>query len=326
MQTLLRSTKAYTLLENEGRENKFSHAYLLTLNDDNNLRLALKTFALLFFDCAEPQTEQQKRIAERIMSESFSDCLIFPAEGKKLTVEDAEKIQEESTLNPIEGEKKLFLIGDFSQGTPQFQNKLLKLLEEPPKNVHFLLGATTVFSVLSTVLSRTKKLEIQPFSSEQITQALVRLYGSSQDKSYLLVCAATANGSVGEAQEIVEGGFYKNIKETAFQLVLCPLAKLPSLVKQIGESRHQKELLSMLRLIFRDALILKTQTRNLNGKLFLISEKDTLIRVSEKYNLTTLLYAQEVITEAEKQIKFNAVFPQCIELCISKIIYKNLEK
>ena len=319
MQTLLQATKAYTLLENEGKENRFSHAYLLTLNDRKNLRLALKTFALLFFDCAKADTPEKKRIAERIKAENFSDCLFFPNEDKKLTVEDAEKIQEESTLNPIEAEKKLFVIGDFSDATPQFQNKLLKLLEEPPKNVYFLLGASTAFSVLSTVLSRTKKLEIQPFSPEQITQVLVRLYGNTQEKSYLLVCAATANGSVGEAQDIIEGGFYKNLKETAFSLVLCPLSKLPSLTKQIGETRHQKELLSMLRLIYRDALILKTQVRNLNGKLFLTNEKENLLKVSEKYPVSALLYAQEAITLAEKQVKFNAVFPQCIEICISNI-------
>lgn len=75
-------------------------------------------------------------------------------------MEDAERILEESALKPVEGNKKLFVAGDFAEATTQAQNKLLKLLEEPPEGVYFLLGATVSFSVLPTILSRTEKLEI----------------------------------------------------------------------------------------------------------------------------------------------------------------------
>ena len=86
------------------------------------------------------------------------DALVYGC----LYAEDAENIREETLLSPIEGERKLFVLGDFAEANTQTQNKLLKLLEEPPQGVIFLLGATTVFPVLPTVLSRTKKLEILP--------------------------------------------------------------------------------------------------------------------------------------------------------------------
>ena len=320
MQTLLKTTQAYRLLKTEGKERGFSHAYLLLLNDVKNLRFALKTFAKLFFDCDEPKTAQQERIAKLIDTETFSDCLFFPQEGKKLTVEDAEKIQEESTLNPVESEKKLFVLGDFAEANVQTQNKLLKLLEEPPKNVYFLLGASVSFPVLTTVLSRTKKLEILPFSPEQITQALARAYKDTKEMEYLQLCAAAANGSVGEAENILDGGYYKELIQTAFALTLTSLDKLPGLVKQLGETKRQKELLSLLRLVYRDALVLKTQK---HAKPLLAPEQETLLKISNRYSVSALLYAQEALSMAEKQVKFNAVFPQCIELCISNILTKN---
>ena len=165
---LLQNTQAYRLLKRECAGNQNSHAYLLLFDDGRNLRSALKEFAKVLFSVSdieewdEEATEKQ-RIAKLIDEESFSDCLFYPNEGKKLAVEDAENIREESLLSPIEGDKKVFVLGDFADANVQTQNKLLKLLEEPPKGVIFLLGATTVFPVLPTVLSRTKRLEILPF-------------------------------------------------------------------------------------------------------------------------------------------------------------------
>ena len=52
------------------------------------------------------------------------------------------------------------------------QNKLLKTLEEPPKNVHILLGATSEYPLLATLKSRVKKLEIPPFDNQTIYKAL----------------------------------------------------------------------------------------------------------------------------------------------------------
>lgn len=315
MQTLLKTTQAYTLLETEKTNDRFAHAYLVVFNDARNLKLALKTFAKLFFDCGK-----NDRISKLIDAENFSDCLFYPSEDKKLSVEDAEKIREECTLAPVEGERKVFVIADFAEANVQTQNKLLKLLEEPPEGVVFLLGVTSVFPVLPTVLSRTKKLEILSFGTEETTDCLARIYGDKYDRETLALCAASSGGNVGEAQNVLEGGYYKTLLESAFELCLCPLYSLPVAVKKTGETKHKKELLSMLRLIFRDALLLKTQNA---ATLLLRSERTRLLSVSNSYSLSALFYAQEALSEAEKQVNFNAVFPQCIELCIAKIKNKN---
>ena len=338
MQTLLKNTQAYGLLKRESEEGKLGHAYLLLLSDTRNLRAALKTFAKLFFkpDCQDERAFS--RVCALIDEENFSDCLFFPSEDKKLTVEDAVKIQEESTLNPVESQKKVFVLGDFADANVQTQNKLLKLLEEPPENVVFLLGATTIFPLLPTVLSRVKKLEIQPFSIEEVAEVLRRTYGDRFDENTISLCAAASSGSVGEGQNIIEGGHYKALAENAFALALTPESRLPLLIKQIGETKQQKELLTLLRILFRDALLWKTSEKRKNSanltqnsaktavfreNLLLKSERENIAKTADFYSLHALLYAQEALSEAEKQVKFNAVFPQCLELCIANIRAKN---
>ncbi len=323
MQTLLKNTGAYQLLKNEEAGEGFSHAYLLLFEDGRYLRTALKTFAKLFFDCDSPATPAQKRVSELIEAESHVDCLFFPETGKKLMVEDAEKILEESTLAPVEGDKKVFLIGDFADANVQTQNKLLKLLEEPPKGVVFLLGATSAFPVLPTVLSRTKKLEILSFPIPAVTECLLRLYPRGYDRQTLSLCAAASGGNIGDACNLVEGGYYKELTDTAFSLVLSPIFKLPALVKQAGETAHKRELLNLLRLLFRDALLLKN--KGSAKHLLLSSEKERLQEVAEKFTFQALLGAQDELSKAEKQVKFNAIFSQCIELCIANIHALNKE-
>lgn len=318
----MKGTQAYGLLKKEYQENACSHAYLLQFSDSRNLQFALKLFAKVLFGCAEEEyaSEEEKRRAKLIDEDTFSDCLLFPSQGKKLSVEDAENIKEESLLSPVEGDKKVFIIGDFAEANVQTQNKLLKLLEEPPQGVIFLLGATSVFPILPTVLSRVKSLEIQPFDIVETQHCLARIYGEKADIKALEFCAASSGGIVGEAQNIYEGGYYKTLVESAFSFCLSDGTKLPLLLRQIGETKHKKEFFSMLRIIFRDGLLLK---RGEQRKLLLKLETERIRQVAENYSFSALLYAQEAISEAEKQVQFNAVFPQCVGICISNIREKN---
>ncbi len=322
MQTLLKNTDAYKLLKAERDENRLSHAYLILMDDARSLRETLKIFAKIFFSCEEVFDDlQKKRIESLIDKESFSDCLFFPKKDKKFTVADADEIKEESSLNPVEGDKKLFVISDFAEVGVAQQNKLLKLLEEPPKNVYFLLGATTSYPILQTVLSRAKRMEISSFSEGDILSFLRRNYpDKAENIEEMKVFSATSGGSVGKAQNALEGGYFSELIEDAFSLCL-KTKELPILAKKLGDSKRKKEFLSFLRLIFRDALFIKTNADPFF--LLLRTDRERTKKVAGRYSLNSLLYAQEVLTKAEKQLKFNTNFSQCLEICFEQIEKRN---
>ena len=323
MQTLIKNTQAYRLLKAEAQKGRLSHAYLLLLDDKRNLKSALKTFAKILFACDD--TPRGARIAERIEKETFTDCLFFPNADKKFTVEDAERLTEECMLRPIEGDLKVFIISDFADANVPSQNKLLKLLEEPPEGVIFLLGATTAFPVLSTVLSRVSKLEIPPFTEREVQDALKRIYTDSPytDRDFSL-CAVAGGGSVGEAQNTLEDGDYRALVDEAFALLLSEKSALPTLIKKTGETKRKKELLYLLRVIFRDALLQKSDAFN-DSHTLLVVEKERLQKVAHRFTASTLLFAQNELSKAELQTFFNATFPQCLELLIAKILEKDAE-
>ncbi len=78
---------------------------------------------------------------------------------KALGIEDVRKIQEKIFLKPFKGDKKALFVVMQQSATPDAQNAMLKLLEEPPANTLIYLITTSHFSFIPTVLSRAKLIE-----------------------------------------------------------------------------------------------------------------------------------------------------------------------
>ncbi len=80
---------------------------------------------------------------------------------KALGIEDVRKIQEKIFLKPFKGERKALFVVMQQSATPDAQNAMLKLLEEPPANTLIYLVTTNHLSFLPTVLSRAKIIEVE---------------------------------------------------------------------------------------------------------------------------------------------------------------------
>ena len=309
MEKLVGQTKVYEILKSAKKSGSLSHAYLINLDDEKILKDFLKELSLVFF-------KESSSLKERIENETFSDLLIFPKEGVKFLVEDAERIVEESAIMPVEGDIKLFLISDLSKATPQSQNKLLKVLEEPPKGVYFLFGASNLFSILPTVLSRVKTLDVPPFSAEQVTEYFQRnVFFKESQKPFVRPSAALCMGKIGSTEKLVLSGDYQPLISCCQSLLLCEKDEIPVLVKKVGEPSFKGLIFSTLSIIFKDAVLLK---KGLLG-VALKEEEFWIKKVANKFSLKTLLYAFECILKAEKELFFHSSFSMTLEACLLKI-------
>lgn len=304
MQTLLRSTTAYQLLLREAKEDRLANTYLLLFNDEVNLRLALKEFACLFFNGLP-------KINERIARENHPDCLFYPHPGKALDKDATTAILEESCLSPVEGKRKLFVLDNFHKASAVVQNKLLKVLEEPPQGVYFLLGATSEFPLLATVKSRAKKLEIPPFSEKEVEACLKRLYPERTDAA---LYAAASDGAVGRAQNLLTGGRYNELYEKAIACVAAAGKDIPKVSRALSGVSEKGEFISLLRRIYRDILFLLTKQPYATK-----AETERTKLLTKDFTPASAIFALEVFAEAEKQLAFNANLAQCVEVALLKI-------
>ena len=99
------------------------------------------------------------------------DC-IFVSGVEKTTVEDIKKIEDEAYLSSNEADSKVFILEDADEYNVQCQNKLLKIIEEPPKGVKFVLTASSVGSILPTVRSRVCTLTGKSKTVEGVAEAI----------------------------------------------------------------------------------------------------------------------------------------------------------
>jgi len=266
----------------------------------------------LLIECAKAffGAKDGSREAELISLESYSDCIVRPAKEAKLTVEDGAFLVGESCLRPVEADRKLFVLDAFHTASALVQNKLLKLLEEPPEGVYFLLGATADYTVLPTVRSRVTRIEEPPFSEEDIFSALQRSHGGEGD----LRAAATACGGIYSSAEalLVGGGEDFRLAERFLS------GDAVSVIKEIADRKEKTPFLAALRLTLRDMLLVRS------GREEFASGRHNKA-LCPRYETGALIASLELVSEAEKQIKFNAGYAQCLT-ALSIAIGKEREK
>ena len=288
MKQLLHSTNAYLSMKRD-----VSPATLIVFPDAKYLRALLKECAKAFFG------ESDTRRCALIEEESFSDCLMLPQAGAKLTVDDASRIIDESLLHPVEEEKKLFVLDAFDTASTLVQNKLLKILEEPPAGVYFLLGVSSEGAVLPTVLSRMRKISVPPFAEEAVLAALKR--GHAHEEGFARAAAASG-GVYSLAEELLSGSENFRIAERLFEG-----KELEQLSREAGDIKDRNALFAALSLTARDLLLYKTgqgQYASLKG--------ENLKRLSEGFAEGALLAAARHIQSAEREAQFNASMRQCL--------------
>ena len=78
-------------------------------------------------------------------------------------------------------------------------NKLLKIIEEPPKNTVILMVSDTPEQILGTILSRTQRLNVRPITAKALTEAIIQQYHIEPDAARQI--AHLAHGNMLEAEK-----------------------------------------------------------------------------------------------------------------------------
>ena len=310
---LIKNTGAYKAIEKDIKANKLSHAYLITSAEKSFFTEYLKIFAKLIL--CQNNGCGSCRTCKLIDSLAYSDLKYYPQNNQKVLSEDIVNLIEESFYKPIEGTKKLFIIDKAETMTPQAQNKLLKTLEEPPKNVCILIGANGDYNLLSTLKSRVKKLEIGTFSNEQIFEVLKD--GKNQDK--LTLAISCGDGTIGSANALYDDQNLQNVTDYVLDVIVNMQSSknvLDYSVKATALKCDIEQLLSVFQLTFRDLMLV------LEGKEQLVFDKNRveILKNAKGYNIGSVVYILEKLVEGNKRNKFNANSTMLIEWLLFSVL------
>lgn len=162
--------RARTFLDSVLMRGALPNAVILNGSDENALR-KYATYLAAVNACESSGTicgvcEPCRRVLNRITPDVID---IFPDEGKQsINVDQARSIRTDAYIAPNEMDFKVYILHGADKMNVQTQNALLKILEEPPKFVSFILLSSNVAAFLPTVRSRCQLVQIDVVDEKSI--------------------------------------------------------------------------------------------------------------------------------------------------------------
>lgn len=296
---LVKDTTAYKIISTEKKNGALSHAYLVVCAD----KYALKTYLKELAKVIEFQGDDgDGRIAGLIDKNAYVDCTFYPLTGDRIMTADVDDLVSKTYIRPLENKTRLFVLCGAENATPAAQNKLLKTLEDPPKGVVILIGALRESGLLSTVLSRVKKIDVPPLSSEKIRSVLSE---RCKDKDRLETAIRSANGSAGAALALYENGEADKLNTLAKD-IFAEMKSSKDVIKFVKRAGKEdiKELISALK---------AETTIRLENAVYGKEDKDG-------FTVGALVAISETLTDKEKAVAFSANTAMTIDGVLLSIV------
>lgn len=195
----------------------------------------------------------------RAAAGSHPDIRIEEGSGatRSLSVDTIRAVTADAFRMPEEADVSIFLLFIQNRISEAAQNKLLKLLEEPPGHAMFIITCRAVNELLPTIRSRVQVLSLQPVTADEAAQVLQAHDMTAEDARRL---AAQYGGNIGRALQAAAEGQAGQAGEKALAVAGCLMsgsehALLAETAALIGDKDLLREVLRRLELIFRDALV-----------------------------------------------------------------------
>ena len=201
-------------LKNQVKNNEISHAYIFQGTRGTGKTSAAKILSRAV-NCLHPVDGNPCNECEnckRILNESVLDVVEMDAASNN-GVDDIRDLKDKVIYPPQALKYKVYIIDEVHMLSKGAFNALLKILEEPPRHLIFILATTEIEKIPATILSRSQKFNFKRISVEDIESNLKRiteLEGKSCDEEVFTLIAKTADGAMRDALSVLDQLLTKN--------------------------------------------------------------------------------------------------------------------
>lgn len=194
-------------LENALKQNKMAHAYLFSGPRGTGKTSMAKLFAKAL-NCEEGIGHQCNKCTNCLGINDTSHPDVYEIDAASNNgVDDVRQLIENINYAPIRGRYKVYIIDEVHMMTPSAFNALLKTLEEPPRNVIFILATTEPHKVLPTILSRCQRYNFSKVSNKDISERLKTVLAKENivyEEEALSLLVSLSDGGVRDALSMLD--------------------------------------------------------------------------------------------------------------------------
>ncbi len=330
-------------LQNEVKTGKIAHAYLFTGSRGTGKTTCSKILAKAV-NC--PHTRDGNPCGEceiclGIDDGTVMDVLEIDAASNN-GVDNIRQLREDAYFAPGQAKYRVYIIDETHMLSTGAFNALLKIMEEPPPHVLFILATTEAHKVPATILSRCQRFDFRRIGSEDIAEYLEKISlneGVILEHSAGLLIGKLADGGMRDAISLFDlcishgGAVTAEVVAQAAGMAgsghLLTLAKAFAqkdtafALEQIGalheKSMDMDRLCSGLVTFHRDLMILKTVEKPERFIVALPEEMEEMKPLAQFLTLSQILYTLSVLQEAQNRMSRTANRRTELEMSVVRI-------
>ena len=321
--------------------NRLSHAYLFTGSRGTGKTSSAKILAKAV-NCENPQDGNPCNCCaacQTIDSGSCMDVLEIDAASNN-GVDNVRDLRDDAIYSPSQVKKRVYIIDEVHMLSISAFNALLKIIEEPPEHLLFILATTELHKVPATILSRCQRFSFRRISQEDIAARLQYVAYQERidlDDSAARVLARLADGGMRDGLSLLDQCASATTGElTAERVYAClgiagvqECGKLMACVAEhdtagalgllnryYAEGKDMGALLDELACLTRDLMIMKTAPREGITMLSGVAADEEVKSLTERFSAGELSRMMAVIQKTAAGFTRSASRRMDAELCI----------
>lgn len=286
---LIGNKRAWNLISSMITNKKMPHAILIE-GEQGLGKKTLATFIAKACLCGEVEPCLNCKTCHLIDVGSHPDMQIIVPDGTMIKVDQIRELRVEAFMTPLAAEGRVFIIDCAHTMNAAAQNALLKVLEEPPRGVTFILLSKSASALLETIRSRCVCFTLAPVAIEKEGAEVVSQKADIPFAEAMRLLAAT-DGNIGAAITATDG-------ETV------TLSVLANEILTLAASNDKFEILSLLQPCVKDrAKVLEIifELKNAVAKEL----KKKAMKEHTSFTADRLNYCYNELNELQTKLEFN---------------------
>lgn len=195
-------------IKNAISNNRLSHCYIFCgprgTGKTSTARILAKALNCIKGTTPDPCNKCENCIS---ISDGYSMDVVEIDAASNRGINEIRELREKVKYLPNILRKKVYIIDEVHMLTTEAFNALLKVLEEPPDHVLFIMATTEPNKVIPTIMSRCQRFDFFPIPMDKIKERLQKIAKSEKitiSDSALSLISKYADGSLRDADGILE--------------------------------------------------------------------------------------------------------------------------
>ena len=195
-------------LKNEVMSKRISHAYLFTGSKGTGKTSCAKILAKAIncMNSSDGNPCGKCEVCKSIEQNNMLDITEIDAASNN-GVENIRSMREEAVFSPVNCKYRVYIVDEVHMLSVGAFNAFLKILEEPPEHVVFILATTEVHKIPATIISRCQRFDFYKIGTEDICKRLEYICEKEKIKiepSAIKLIANSSDGAMRDALSILD--------------------------------------------------------------------------------------------------------------------------